>query len=353
LLPDQGESTDPDERADEASNEDRAPDETSNEDRAPDETSNEDRAPDEASNEDRAPDETSNEDRAPDEDSNEDSNEDSTPDESADAPAAGDDDTIAAPETAPLTRDDLRSRSGRLPVGPLVLGGLALLLVGFIVGRVTTDGDSTEEAAPSTTVARLEFPSGDQDRSGYWSFGGVTPAVSDTFSSGDTEDGLGQTDTGERWVVVTGAWRIDADLALAEPGGADPSLAVVPGGAEDRLTEATLTVVEEGAGIVFRFRDRDNYWAMTASPSVGIWTVTRVLDGQATVAAEVPGVTADGTTVTVAQRGAELQILVEGVEALRVTDEALQGQARSGLIAPADGDGTARFDRFYVGNMPA
>jgi hypothetical protein len=271
-----------------------------------------------------------------------------------DAPPAEDARPAEAVATAaPLTREDLGPVTKGLPVGPFVLAALALLLVGFIVGRVTSDEDGTDEAAPTTTVASLAFPTGDQDRSGYWGFGGVTPAVSDTFSSGDTDDGLGPTDTGERWSVVSGTWRIDADLALAEPGGNRASVVVVPGGSADRLTEATMTVVEEGAGVVFRFRDRDNYWAMTASPSVGVWTVIRVLDGQAAIAAEVPGPTADGTTVTVANRGAELQILLEGEEGLRITDEALQSQARSGLIAPPDGDGSARFDRFYVGNMPA
>ena len=278
----------------------------------------------------------------------------------AEATPASDDDAPADPArpaevtaaAAPLTREDLGPVSRGLPVGPLVLGALALVLVGFIVGRVTSDGDGTDEAPPPETAAELTFPSGDQDRSGYWGFGGVTPAVADSFSSGDSEDGLGETDTGERWTVVSGRWRIDADLALAEAGGPQPSLVVVPGGSPNRLTEATLTVVEEGAGVVFRFRDADNYWAMTASPSVGIWNVIRVLDGQAAVAAEVAGPTADGTTVTVANRGAELQILIDGIEALRLTDEALQAQDRSGLIAPPEGDGSARFDRFYVGNMP-
>jgi hypothetical protein len=128
---------------------------------------------------------------------------------------------------------------------------------------------------------------------------------------------------------------------------------VVRGGNADRLTEATMVNVEDGAGLVFRYRDPDNFWSLTASPADGTWIATRVVDAQPTIMAEIPATTADGTTVTVAQRGPELQILFEGVEAIRVTDPALVDQRSSGLIAAADGDGSARFDRFYVGNMPA
>jgi len=261
-------------------------------------------------------------------------------------------DAEEGPPVAPLTRDDLASpTAGR--IGPLVLAGVALLLVGFIVGRVTADEDGTEEATTSTAAPALQFPSGDQDRANYWGFGGVTPAIKDSFSRDDSSDGLGTTETGEQWQTVNGSWQLVDGLAAAgEGGGGRPSIVVVRGGQAERLTEATAVNVEEGAGLVFRYRDADNFWSLTASPGNGTWIATRVVDGQPTVVAEIPATTADGTTVTVAQRGPELQILVEGVEAIRVTDPALVSQRSSGLIAPGDGDGSARFDRFYVGNMP-
>ena len=234
----------------------------------------------------------------------------------------------------------------------MILGTVALLLVGFIVGRVTSDEDGTAEEPTLSTLPPVTFPAGDQDRSGYWAFGGVRPAVADAFDD-DDPDGLGEADGGEPWEVVSGRWRVEGGTAAAEASRRSrPSLAVISGGPAERLTEATVTVVEEGAGIVFRYRDEDDYWSMTASPSSGIWTVTKMVDGEATVAAEIPGATVDGTTITVAQRGPELQVLVDGIEAIRITDTALQDQRRSGLITAPESDGTARFDRFYVGSMP-
>lgn len=276
-------------------------------------------------------------------------------DEAPDGPADAPDEDLDGPADAPapLTRADLAGGgTDRSRLGPIVLGGIAVLLVGFIIGRVTSDDDGTAEATTTTTPPPVTFPTGDQDRAGYWAFGGVTPAVADSFE-GAVGDGLGAADSGGRWEPVSGSWSVENGTAAAAAGeGDEPSMIVIPGGPAERLTEATLTVVEEGAGIVFRYQDPDDYWSMTAKPSVGIWTVTRVVEGEPTVVAEIPATTADGTTVTVAQRRDELQILVDGIEAIRVTDPALRAQRLSGLITAPGSDGSARFDRFYVGAMP-
>lgn len=265
------------------------------------------------------------------------------------------DDNEAADAPPALTREDLDPGPlvggwPREKLGPLMLGGVALIMAGFIVGRVTADDDA-DSSAVTTTVPELRFPAGDQDRSGYWGFGGVTPVLLDTFDRADDPTELGTADTGESWTVDSGTWGIDGSRAVAEAS-PRPGYAVIDGGAADRLTEATLMVVEPGAGIVFRYEDRRNHWEMTAEPGRGVWVITLVEDGEATVMAEAPGPVGDGTTVTVAQRGAELQVLIEGEESVRVNDPALQGQARSGLVSPADGSGEARWDRFYIGNMP-
>jgi hypothetical protein len=275
-------------------------------------------------------------------------------------PVATSDDTAGEdPGLVATTDDDAAaadpepSVAARIGIGPIVLAAVAILLLGFIVGRTTSDDDGTaEEAEPLPTAPPLTFPRGDQDRTGYWGLGGVTPVIEDGFGREDTDEGLGTTETGEEWRSVNGEWRIsDEEAAVAAGAGDRPAIAVVRGGNSNRLTEATAVTVEAGAGIVFRYQDPDNFWSLTAAPDDGMWVATRVVDGAPTVVAEIPAATTDGTTVTVAQRGAELQVLIEGVEAIRVTDSALISQRSSGLIAPAGGE-AARFDRFYVGDMP-
>jgi len=252
-----------------------------------------------------------------------------------------------APAPPPtLTKDDLSTSSANRWIGPALLGATALLLIGFVLGRVTAPEGGTVDTT-ETTLAEFTFPVGDQDRTGYWGFGGVTPAVIDTFDGEDDPTSLGSTDTGQTW-QADGTWGTVGGQARTT----DPlAVATVNGGAANRLTEATLMVVDEGAGITFRYLDADNHWRMTAAPGRQVWELTRVVDGQAEVVGEIGAPVQDGTTVSVAQRGPELQVLVDGTEVLRISDAALAQQARSGLIS-VDGDGSARWDRFYVGNMP-
>ncbi len=274
----------------------------------------------------------------------------------SDAPDAADDGPHPVgepPVVTPLTRDDLRG-GGPGPstdkIGLAVLVAAAILMAGFVVGRVSAPDGVVD--ATTTTIPVVVFPSGDQDRSGYWQFAGITPAVIDTFDRADADE-LGAADTGEEWATASGAWAIVNDQASSPDARARPGLVVIGGGRANRLTEVSLMVVEPGAGLVFRYRDPQNYWSMTADPEVGSWIVSRVAAGQVSVIAEVAGATADGTAIGVAQRGPELQVLVDGQERTRITDPTLSGQARSGLISPAGSTGAARWDRFYVGDIAA
>jgi hypothetical protein len=276
---------------------------------------------------------------------------DAVPEESDEPEVAAADDAAAeeSPPAAPvLTREDLAPPDRNLErIGLIVLLVAAILMAGFVLGRVSAPG--TEEGATASTAPAVVYPAGDQDRSGYWTFAGIEAVVTDSF---DRDDGpLGMTDTEQEWNPVTGTWEIEDGHAAAPDQRSQASIAVVPGGSADRLTEATMTVVEPGAGIVFRYRDPQNLWTMTADPENGGWLISKVIDGQRSRVAEIPGRTADATAIGVAQRGDELQVLIDGQEVRRVTGSELAGQPRSGLIAPADSDGSARFDRFYVGDI--
>lgn len=251
-----------------------------------------------------------------------------------------------------LTRGDLTQAPGgrsRLPVALLVV---AALIAGFVLGRATggEDATSTDQATGGTTEdGSLPFPSGDQNRTGFWGFANLEPMVIDTFDRSDDPSDLGSAGTGQDWETVAGTWGIDDDSAVTSGGeGPRPSLAVVPEGTGDGLTEVTMTVVEEGAGLVFRYLDPENYWSVTANPGVGSWSVNRVIDGETEAVGEAPGPTEDGITVSVTQDGSTVRILLEGDEYLSFTDGALSEQLQGGIIASAGTTGDARWDRFLV-----
>jgi hypothetical protein len=235
-----------------------------------------------------------------------------------------------------------------LQTGLLVV---AALVVGLVVGRTTApdEGESAPQGGDDATDGALPFPSGDVNRTGYWGFANLEPTAIDTFDRPDDAENLGRAGTGQRWDAVAGTWGIAGNAALTSAGdGSGPRLAVIAEGTGDGLTEVTMTVVEEGAGLVFRYLDPENYWSVTANPGAGSWTATRVLDGQPEFVGEIPCQTSDGTTISVTQSGPAVRFLVEGTECLTVNDGSLSEQLQGGLIASASSTGVARWNRFLV-----
>ena len=255
-----------------------------------------------------------------------------------------------------LRREDLAGTPSRLPLMLLIV---VALIGGFVIARVTSGGDdgagtdaTAEEPTDGGTAATADdpipFPVGDQNREGYWGFASLERVVSDTFDRADAPV-LGTAGTGQPWQAVAGTWGVRADRAVTS-GGADgaPNIAVVPDGSGDGLTEVTMMVVEEGAGLVFRYLDPENYWSVTANPGVGSWSVNRVIDGDTELVSEVPAPTNDEITVSVTQDDSVVRLLLDGVEYLSLTDTALGDQLQGGIIAAPDTVGDARWDRFLV-----
>ena len=263
-------------------------------------------------------------------------------------------------DRAALTRDDLQPTRRSLPlsnetVGLVVVAALGVLMIGFILGRVTAPDEESPTATPTapggTLAPTFDFPGGDVDRAGYWGFAQITAVVVDSF---DRDDGaLGQADTGGEWESVEGRWRIDGGRASVEGSDDDrPRIAVIAGNTTSELTEVTLMTSEDGAGLVFRYRNPRNFWSVTADEDGASWTVTKVIDGQIALTETVPAPSGDGSTIAVSQRPARLLFLVEGVIKHQINDTGLSEESTSGLIAlPGTGD-DARWDRFFVGNLP-
>ena len=236
-----------------------------------------------------------------------------------------------------------------------VLVVVALVAV-FLIGRSTSGGDDGgggEDPAGDDAAGTGEgvpFPVGDVNRTGYWGFVSLTPIVVDTFDRANDPESLGDAGDGGTWDPVAGTWGIRDDAAFTSGGDGDgPFLAVVPGGGRgDGLTEVTMTVVEDGAGLVFRYADPENYWSMVANTGVGTWTVNRTIDGETENAGEFPGPTGDGVTLSVEQKGTNLRFLVDGTEIGPLTDGALADQLQGGLIAAGTTQGEARWNRFLV-----
>lgn len=241
----------------------------------------------------------------------------------------------------------------------LVLVGLVILVVGILIGHLTApDGKSTvktlaAESAPgalgSTTPGTQAFPSGDRDRRDFWAVVGLEPAVFDDFDRPGNALSLGKAGSGQSWERVAGYWGINDGVAVrtADVPGL-PSLTVVPQAKGDGLVEVTMSTVEPGAGLVFRYVDPGNYWSVTTDPALGTWKVARVVDGKSELVTEFSAPSKGGTTITVTLNGPLLRFLVEAVEYFQISDQTFEGQLQAGLVSPPDSTGKARWDRFLT-----
>jgi hypothetical protein len=273
-------------------------------------------------------------------------------------------DVPEATATPALTRADLDDgrpwdRRRKDVIGVAVLIAVGVFIAGFVVGRSTADGTpalplaGTGGLAPETPEADpFAYPVGDADRTTYWGFAGITAAVTDDFDRADDPEELGRADGGT-WESVRGTWGIDSGTAVAVPGDAErPGLAVIRGGPAARLTEVTFTTIEPGAGLVFRYLGPEDYWALVVGADGETWDVLEVAGGRLAFSQAIRVTPRDGVTVAVSQRPEQVRVHFDGQFVAEIPEPG-GSSTRSGLLAPVDGDGTARWDRFFVGELPS
>lgn len=236
-----------------------------------------------------------------------------------------------------VTASTWRQLASRLPpsrrrrLAWLSLVSVVPLLLGGIVGFVLVDSHTSSSPAPRVQ-GTLQ----------------IRGAV-DAFHRPPDAVALGSFPGGPTWQSAKGTWGIDNEQAyVAAPTGATDlavlAPSVVPAGVQVRVATVTSDV-----GLVFRYRDPGNYWAVVAVPYYGTWAVVRVLDGRRSVLANTGlAPVGDGTIVAVHLQGATIEVAVNGRLTRALTDVALQSATSVGLTAGGQGAGRARFEDFRL-----
>ena len=109
---------------------------------------------------------------------------------------------------------------------------------------------------------------------------------------------------GRTWHAIQGDWATSSTtFAIKTPGRSNASLLVTDSGLSDVTVQARMPVVAGGAGLVFRYRNPFNYWALRAVPGVASWQVVKVVDGKSVVVRNTGlSPTRNGTLVIVSTR---------------------------------------------------
>lgn len=165
-------------------------------------------------------------------------------------------------------------------------------------------------------------------------------SISDSFDEGaGSLDGRAlQGAPGISWQTQSGRFEIRNGVLVADEA---PAVATIAGTGPISSIAATFEAVNPGTGLVVRYQDAENYWALTAAPDFGTWVLDRIVDGATSRVASTGY--SGGDTVEVVLVGSTIQLWVEGLLRATVRDGALADSTTAGLII-ARGDVEAAVD---------
>lgn len=216
---------------------------------------------------------------------------------------------------------------------------VALAVAGILAYTLIGGGDETATGRDGSSASTI----------------GTTQAtVRDSFERPDSTTELGAAETGQGWTAETGVWGIsDGAAYVSTPNqeGGKRSVAVVDLGGANGSVEATARGMAPGWGLVFRYQGPFNYWMLQAAPQYGTYNLQKVVDGK--VVPVTPGglgfaAVEDGARVRVDFNAATITVSVNGTPLRAVQDVDLAGGTKVGLVVPAAGASTARWDDFAV-----
>ena len=228
----------------------------------------------------------------------------------------------------PFRRPDNTAAQDRRAGVVLVLIFVLVAAVGLIVGGADETSSSGRARAPRTD------PTG----------------VIDTF---DVDGALGA-DGGLPWRDVIGEWAAEGGTARVLKPGPSRNMAVITSTGADARAGVTVAKVGANSGLVFRFRDRSNYWQVVAVPAYSTWNLQKVVNGRPT-AVRNTGLSPvqDGTRIEVQLSGPTITVIIAGIQRLQVNDNHARHARGLGLIAIGRGAAEVRWDDFKVGVVEA
>jgi hypothetical protein len=141
---------------------------------------------------------------------------------------------------------------------------------------------------------------------------------------------------GRTWRVVQGEWSTTGNVfRVTKPGPLFASLVVTDSGAADVTVRAEMSEVASGAGLVFRYQDPFNYWALEAVRGVVSWQLIKVEAGKSQVVRTTGfSPTGPGTVVAVTTKtDGTLRIAFNGKESTALNDLAHADRQGAGYIA--------------------
>jgi len=224
-------------------------------------------------------------------------------------------------------------------------GAVGLVIMGFVIGLVVASAGRSK-SSPNTSSGGHATTT--DDRFAHSGEPVATPPIFDSFDRTDSPGSLGPPSSGgPEWRADAGTWGVQGGQAQLSAAVGGPNVAVINAGGPDGVAEVRVAKVTNGAGMVFRYRDSGDYWAVVAVPAYATWAVVKVAGGKAqTVANTGLSPTQDGTRVGMRGQGEAVDVTLDGVVAVTVADPTLKDGPLSGVTVQGADAQVARFDDF-------
>lgn len=299
-------------------------------------------------------------------------------------------DTTSAPESeeapepsadTPATlAEETDEEQGFSPSSWEIIAGVVLLVAAIVIIVVLTgsdDGDDTTTAG-STPAPAVSTPAGGTIPPGA-TFAPPTTALpeatpttplattelaADTFDRANAES-LGKADSGQTWVSEMGTWGIKGNAAhVAQPREEGFRQVALLDTEAVYMNQGSVTVdfknAAPGAGIVFRYNNPFNYYAIVAQPGGANWRIEQIVGGETTNIGVVQAPSEGAVSMTVQLRGFFFDFYQDDRVVGSVKGEALPLAGGVGLYATSAAIEEGLWDTITVGesdtqleNLPA
>jgi hypothetical protein len=153
---------------------------------------------------------------------------------------------------------------------------------------------------------------------------------------------FGRAETGQSWNTERGEWKT-SDGRLEVDLDSGTGLAIVDPGQSDGVLSVGVPSSSSRSGVVFRYRDPQNYWSAVAFPAFNGWGIQRVVDGTTQNLQSMPFSQLDNTRLRISLSGPIMSVVVGDRPAVELYDPAAAGATGVGLIASGPA-GRARWE---------
>ena len=218
-------------------------------------------------------------------------------------------------------------RLPRLAKSPIPAAALTAIFVVLAIYAISTQLGERVQAQERSEQNAIALSAASQ--------GASSGSLLDSFERSSAGKLGAESSTGMVWLTLGDGFDVRDGLAIVNSNSqGETAMALVDTKWADAEIAATAGTVVTGSGIVFRFRDLQNFWSLVAVPDFATWNMQLHLDGEI-VGVWQSGLSSvePGTELSVVTIGEEIHVYIDGEQRIIIVDPTFRTATAAGLIS--------------------